>query len=179
MGCELLLIQFSKHARTLFEKKIHQTFVCTNISVIFASEMGKIESKYCGCLYYSTNALARVMTKMADQAFASVGLTSSYAFLLMTVNDRPGIHPKEISQQMLLTQSTVTRLIEKMEHRGLLTREQVGRTTEVYPTDKSLKLNDKIKTAWQGLYKNYSQIIGEENGIKLTTTINEAMNKLE
>ena len=54
------------------------------------------KSKYCGCLYYSANALSRIMTKMADEEFASAGLSSSYAFLLMTVNHKPGIQPKEI-----------------------------------------------------------------------------------
>ena len=57
----------------------------------------------------------------------------------------PGIQPKEISKYMQLTPSTVTRLIEKMEHKGLLTRKHVGRTTEVYPTQQSLDLNNEIK----------------------------------
>ena len=77
--------------------------------------MEKTKSKYCGCLYYSVNALSRVMTKIADEEFGVTGLSSSYAFLLMTVNEKPGIQPKEISQHMQLTPSTVTRLVEKME----------------------------------------------------------------
>ena len=141
--------------------------------------MEKCESKYCGCLYYSANALARIMTKMADNVFASAGLSSSYAFLLMTVNDKPGIQPKEISQQIQLTPSTVTRLIEKMEHRGLIERKHVGRTTEVYPTDASVELNKKIKEAWKGLYNTYSEILEKEKGNKLTTDINDAIQKLE
>ncbi len=146
---------------------------------IFAFTMKNCESKYCRCLYYSANALSRMMTKMADEEFAVTGLTSSYAFLLMTVNAQPGIRPTEISRHMQLTPSTVTRLIEKMEHRGLLERQQMGRTTEVYPTEASLALNNKIKEAWSNLYKRYSGILGKEPGDRLTASIYEATQKLE
>lgn len=116
---------------------------------------------------------------MADEEFAITGLTSSYAFLLMTVNDKPGVQPKEISQQMQLTPSTVTRLIEKMEFRGFLKRESVGRATEVFPTQKSLDLHPKIKEAWQNLYKRYSDILDKKQGDVLTALIYEATKKLE
>jgi len=141
--------------------------------------MEKRKSKYCSCLYYSANALSRIMTKMADEEFAITGLTSSYAFLLMAVNEKHGIQPKEISEQMLLTPSTVTRLIEKMEHRGFLERKHVGRTTEVYPTKTSLNLQPKIKEAWLKLYERYSDILGKENGDNLTSEIYETTQKLE
>ena len=80
--------------------------------------MGKEKTKYCTCLYYSANALSRIMTKISDDEFAITGLSSSYAFLLMIVNENPGVQPTEISHQMQLTPSTVTRLIEKMEYRN-------------------------------------------------------------
>ena len=142
-------------------------------------QMEKCDSKYCSCLYYSANALSRIMTKMADECFAVTGLTSSYAFLLMTVNGAPGIQPKEISIHMQLTPSTVTRLIEKMEHRGLLTRKSVGRTTEVYPTQASLDLNEKIKESWADLYKRYAEILGKSEADELSRLIHEATRKLE
>ncbi|MBK8875932.1 MAG: MarR family transcriptional regulator [Bacteroidetes bacterium] len=82
--------------------------------------MKKNPSKYCGCLYYSVNALSRLMTKIADEEFAVTGLSSSYAFLLMTVNNKPGIQPKEIGEQMQLTASTITRLIAKMEQKKII-----------------------------------------------------------
>ena len=116
---------------------------------------------------------------MADEEFSVTGLTSSYAFLLMTVNEKPGIHPKEISSYMQLTPSTVTRLIEKMEHRGYLTRNHVGRTTEVFPTQASIDLQPKIKEAWYKLYQRYSHILGKEQGDKLTALIFDATQKLE
>ncbi|MBI5009984.1 MAG: winged helix-turn-helix transcriptional regulator [Bacteroidia bacterium] len=141
--------------------------------------MVKCNSIYCGCLYFSANALSRLMTKIADEEFAVIGLTSSYAFLLMTVNNKPGIQPNEISKQMQLSPSTITRLIEKMELKKLLERKTTGRTTEVYPTDKSKEMDKKIKEAWRNLYDRYSGLIGETEAKKLTANIYDALNKLE
>jgi len=129
-------------------------------------------------LYYSANALARVLTKMAEEEFAITGLAPSYAFLLMAANDKPGIQPKEISEQMQLTASTVTRLIEKMEQRGFLERKSVGKFTKVYPTEKSRKVNKKIHAAWASLYQRYSDLLGEKFGKKLTTEAYQASQKL-
>lgn len=148
-------------------------------SFMFAGEMEKCNSKYCGCLYYSANSLSRRMTKMADEEFAITGLSSSYAFLLMTVNNKPGIQPKEISEHMQLTPSTITRLIEKMEQKKLLERKSTGRSTEVYPTEKSKEMDVKIKEAWRNLYHRYSELIGEAEAKKLTADIYEAANKLD
>lgn len=116
---------------------------------------------------------------MADEAFSVTGLTSSYAFLLMMVNEKPGVQPSEISTQMQLTPSTVTRLIEKMEYRGFLRREHVGRTTEVYPTQNSLDLDAQIKQAWAGLYKQYADVLGADNAEKLVALIHNATSKLD
>lgn len=135
-------------------------------------------SKYCGCLYYSANALGRVMTRMADEEFAMTGLAPSYAFLLMSINEKPGIQPSELAVHMQLTPSTVTRLIEKMEQKGYVTRQSVGRATEVYPTEKSQQIDAKIKEAWKSLYTRYVEILGEKNAQDLTTAIYDAYEKL-
>jgi len=141
--------------------------------------MEKKESQYCQCLYYSANALARIMTRIADEEFASLGITPSYAFLIMSVNNKSGIQPGEISIEMQLTPSTVTRLIEKMEHKGLLERRSNGKFTEVYTTSKGEEMIPGIKTCWLNLYNRYSGILGEENGRQLTSMIYDAVKKLD
>jgi DNA-binding MarR family transcriptional regulator len=119
------------------------------------------------------------MTKISDEEFASLGLGSSHAFLLMTVNEKQGVQPKEISEHMQLTPSTVTRLIEKMEYRGLLKRQSVGRCTEVYSTEAGLELQPKLKEVWRKLYNRYSEILGSSVANKLTADIYEASQMLE
>lgn len=141
--------------------------------------MEKCESKYCGCLFYSANAFARVMTKIAEEEFAVTGLAPSYAFLYMSVKAKPGINPKELSEKLQLTQSTVTRLIEKMEHRGFLVRKSIGKFTEVYPTKNGETLELQIKEAWKRLNRRYSAILGENKAANLAEMISAATAKLD
>ena len=141
--------------------------------------MSEQKSTYCTCLYHSANALSRLMTRISDEEFAGTGLSSSYAFLLMSVHKKPGIQPKELSEQLQLTPSTVTRLIEKLEYRGLLERRSCGRSTEVFLSQAGEDLQPKLKTAWQSLYRRYSGILGEEQARSLTANIYNASLKLE
>jgi DNA-binding MarR family transcriptional regulator len=142
-------------------------------------QQGKEKSKYCNCLYFSSNALARRMTKIADEEFKSTGVSTSYAFLLMTVNEKPGIQPMEISQQMMLTPSTVTRLIDKLENKKYLRREYEGKQVKVFPTEKSLVMDNKLRENWHKLFVKYSNMLGENMSIDLTADISKAVENLE
>lgn len=129
---------------------------------------------YCRCLYYSANALSRAITKMAEEAFAGTGLPPSYAFLVMSINKYPGIAAGELAELQMLTPSTITRLVEKLEKKGFAKRVAEGRNTLVFPTAASVQLNEKIKTAWSSLYKKYAAILGDEEAIELTSRIYDA-----
>lgn len=133
---------------------------------------------YCKCLYYSANALARVMTKIAEEEFAPSGLAPSYAFLLMTVNGKPGIQPTEISEIMMLNPSTVTRLMEKMADKGYISRKASGKSVFIHPTEKGRKLEAKIRECWKNVYKRYVAELGESHANLLTGAIYEAAKKL-
>jgi len=137
------------------------------------------KNKYCNCLYYSASALARMMSKKADEHFAPTGLSSSYALVLMSVADSGQILPGEIAEEVQLTPSTVSRFLDKMEMKGLVKREQCGRTTNVMITEAGKKLIPKVKKAWKALYKDYTSILGEEETKALTGCMNEAMEKLD
>ncbi|MBN2616239.1 MAG: winged helix-turn-helix transcriptional regulator [Bacteroidales bacterium] len=118
------------------------------------------------------------MTKLAEDEFSKTGLAPTYAFVLMAVNSYPGIQPKELSEHLQLTPSTVTRLVEKMEFKGFVNRKISGRHTEIFPTPKSLEINEQIKSAWGELNKRYSSLIGEADGRDLTEKINQAIEKI-
>jgi DNA-binding MarR family transcriptional regulator len=132
------------------------------------------KSVYCKCLYYSSNALARVMTRMAGEEFAVVDLSPSHAFIVMTVNKNPGILAGELAEIMMLTPSTVTRLVDKLEMKQLVKKHSEGRSTMIYPTPGSVELNDAIKSAWFKLYGRISAILGEENSRLLTEKVYKA-----
>ena len=147
--------------------------------IIFVPKMKDSSNTYCSCLFYSANALARAITKMAEEAFAVTGLAPSYAFLLMTVNMRPGIQPKELSAFMQLAPSTVTRLLEKMEYRKLVKREPLGKAIAVYSTPEGMALQDALVAAWNSLYQRYAGLLGESPARALTAQVYEAYEKLQ
>ncbi len=137
------------------------------------------KSPYCQCLQFSASALARNITRIAEEEFAITGLAPSYAFLVMTVNNHPGITAGELSKIMMLRPSTVTRLVEKMEAQGLLKRMREKRSTLVFPTKSSVELQATIQKAWMSLYDRYNKILGEDNAAELTTQVYDSAVKLE
>jgi DNA-binding MarR family transcriptional regulator len=139
----------------------------------------KEKTEYCKCLYFSANALARIVTKMAEEEFSVVNLAPSYAFVVMTVNKNPGIQAGELAEIMMLTPSTVSRLVEKLENQQLVKKHNEGRTTMIYPTSKSVEINDAIKAAWYKLFIRFVDVLGEEKAHQLTGNIYQSAVKLD
>jgi MarR family transcriptional regulator, organic hydroperoxide resistance regulator len=139
----------------------------------------KARSKYCGCLYFASGALARSLGRVAQEAFARTGLPPTYAFLLMTINDQPGIQPSEIAAIMHLSPSTVTRLVDKMESKQYLRRSVQGKKSEIFPLQRSKKLDPELRKAWAQLYRNYAKMFGEEKSTSLTTEVYNLVLMLE
>jgi len=128
-------------------------------------------SPYCRCLYFSANALARSITRLAEEVFDPTGLSPSQAFILMTVASKPGINPGEVAQKMQLTASTVTRLMDALERRALVRRVAEGRAVVVQPTKEGTRLAEAVRDAWRQLYLNYSGLLGEGRARQLTEEI--------
>ena len=90
------------------------------------------ESKYCSCLYFTTNAMARKIEKLAIDIWKKVNLSPSHGYLLKLVVEEPGLQPSNLVEQLQLTPSTITRLIEKLEEKKLVVRTFDGKLTNVY-----------------------------------------------
>lgn len=130
------------------------------------------------CLYFTANSLARVITRMADEEFRKTGLSPSHAFLLMLATDNPGIGQKELSAQLHLAPSTVTRFVDALVHKGFLKRQSQGKITRVYATEAGHQLRDSIEDAWKGLHQRYADILGLAESDALNESIDQADAKL-
>ncbi len=130
------------------------------------------------CLYFTANALSRVITRMADESFRTTGLSPSHAFLMMLVTDKPGIGQKELCEQLHLAPSTVTRFIDSLAYKGYLTRQSEGKATRVFPTKDGEQLRQPIDAAWKDLHQRYAKVLGLQAGDALTAMIDEAAEKL-
>ena len=76
--------------------------------------MKSCESAFSKCLYFSSQALARKVEKLAIESWKPTGLSPSHAYLLILVLREPGLQPTTVGEQLQLTPSTITRLVEKL-----------------------------------------------------------------
>ena len=160
-------------------KKSTITFVCTtNISIFAADKETNMtkESKtfHECCLYFTVNSLARKINEMAEEEFKITGLTSSHAYLMLTLLDEPGLSQNELSQKMNLKASTMTRFIDKLMQKQLVERMQKGRSVFIYPTAKGKELRVLIEGAMKKMYERYYEVLDEDFSKNLTADINKA-----
>jgi DNA-binding MarR family transcriptional regulator len=135
-------------------------------------------SRFSQCFYFSSNALARKLEKMAQESWKPVGLSPSHGYLLITVVEEPGVKPGELAAQLQLQPSTITRLIEKLEEKKLVVRTSEGKVTNVYPTPKAKELYNKMKACVEHFYACHSALVGKDEGHKLVQAMNKVSDKL-
>lgn len=140
--------------------------------------MGKSDKILTSCLYFSANSFSRSIAKLADDEFKKTGLSPAHAFLLMLVNENLEILPKELSNKLKISPSTVTRFLDQLEQKDLIIRKSNKRSVIISPTLKGKQLEEPIETAWKNLYKKYTNILGEKYSSVLTELINDANGKL-
>ncbi len=118
-------------------------------------------------MYFVANALGRRIEKLAIESWKKVDLSPSHAYLLMLAIEEPGIQPTGLSEQLILTPSTITRLIEKLEDKGLVTRGNEGKLTKVYPTPKAKDMYPALQECLSHFIENYSKILGKEESMRM------------
>ncbi len=139
----------------------------------------RCEDTLCTCLYFASNKLNRLISRMADEEFSRIGLSTPHAFALMAINTEPGLSQNELSKILNIKPSTTSRFIDKLESKGLATRKVKGKVSYIYPTEKGGTLKEEIEECWRNLYQRYSKILGEKEGIELTELIYKSANELE
>lgn len=140
--------------------------------------MNSSDSRYRECLYFSANVLARKIEKLAGATWKKVNMSPSHAYLLMIVLQEPGVQPGVISDELQLSPSTITRLIEKLEEKDLVVRTASGKITNLYPTPKAKKLLPQLNECVKQFQKDYTEILGGEESARLVTNIHKLANKL-
>jgi MarR family transcriptional regulator, organic hydroperoxide resistance regulator len=131
----------------------------------------KKEEQFKYCLYFATNNLSRRINELADEAFSITGFSPSLAFLLMLVNDEPGITPTGLSDKLSLAVSTITRFVDKLENKGFVKRETEGKNCFIYPAEKGINQEALLEKAWNNLYEMFREIFDKEDYESLTEKI--------
>jgi DNA-binding MarR family transcriptional regulator len=152
-------------------------FVCT-IKCLPSLLMKSSESRFSQCIYFSSNAFARKVEKLAMQSWESTGLPPSHAYLLLMVLEQPGAQPGMIAREMQLTPSTITRLAQKLEQKELVTRAVEGKITRLSPTAKARELEPVMKRCLQAFSAKLVNILGQEETSRMVGNINRLSDQL-
>jgi len=122
------------------------------------------------CLYFNVNALARKVNTIWNEAFSEFDLSPSHAYLLRLLLDQPGLTQTQISQELKLEKSTVTRFMTVLEHKKLVVRERQGREVLAYPTTKAKALQQRLSIKGDELYQAMINSLGKN---KMTGLVGE------
>ncbi|HTE13273.1 MAG TPA: MarR family transcriptional regulator [Chitinophagaceae bacterium] len=136
------------------------------------------DSRYGMCMYFSSNALARKTEKLAIAVWKKTDLSPSHAYLLMIVLADPGVQPGNLSAELHLTPSTITRLIEKLEDKKLVVRNTEGKTTYVYPTAKAKEMKTLLQACADEFQKNCITLVGKDESGRFINSMNKISDKL-
>ncbi|MFD0674671.1 MarR family winged helix-turn-helix transcriptional regulator [Cohnella sp. GCM10027633] len=131
------------------------------------------------CLFFTSSRLQRIVTKIVDEEFARCGLPANGAFLLLAVLEEEGINQKKLGETLHLQPSTVTRLIEKLVLKGVITSRVEGRSSLIYSTDKGKALEPIIHDCWDRLRVFVNEVLGEEESNALTLRLDRVSEQLE
>lgn len=127
------------------------------------------------CLYFNVNALTRAVNRIWEEAFSEFDLPPSHAYLLRLTLSSPGLTPKQISQELKLEKSTITRFLDALETKGLITRKKGisgdAREQGIYPTKKSGKIAIQLEEKGNELYHKMINCIGKRNLTSLVSQL--------
>jgi len=101
--------------------------------------------------------LARVFQKIgahSERLFRTYGLNTAQFDILAHVGSTEGLSQTELANALLVTKGNISQLLAKLEHRGLILREQDGRSY-------SLSLTAAGKSA-------YDQVVPDQEGLVAT-----------
>lgn len=130
------------------------------------------------CLFFNTNALSRYLLKIAEKEFQYLNLSPAHASLMLLVFDSPGISPKQLSQNLHLTPSTITRFIDSLEKKKFVIRKTKGKSAYITPGKNGIKYKKSIAVAYKKLYLKYTKILGFDTANQLSFSILTANKKI-
>lgn len=134
------------------------------------------------CLYFNINALTRAVNRIWDNAFAEFGLSPSHAYLLRLVLSSPGLTPKQISLELKLEKSTITRFLDVLQKNGFIRRKKGitgdAREQGIYPTKKSENISVQLEEKGNALYQLMINSIGASEIKSLVSELRKTETKI-
>lgn len=129
-------------------------------------------------IFFLTSALYRELARKADEVFTTMGVSYSHALILLIIQREPEIQPGSLAEKMYLKPSTITRLVQKLETRQLVTKKSKGRATSIVCTSEGEKLASAIEEKWQLLLREKREELGDRYVDVLSEMISKTLEQL-
>ncbi|MWV43925.1 MarR family transcriptional regulator [Paenibacillus sp. HJL G12] len=131
------------------------------------------------CLYFTAARFGRHMEKLAVEAFASLDIPPSYGYMIITINDHPGITQKELCHKLTIAPSTSTRFIDKLVNQSLAKRKQEGKHILLFLTDEGRAMCNEIYECFNKIYMRHLEILNSSHSQELIRLLHEANEIME
>jgi DNA-binding MarR family transcriptional regulator len=137
-----------------------------------------IDSAFADSLYFAGGAFSRAVEKLAGECWKPSGLTPSQGNLLLHLLDNAHSFSVFISSDLRVNPSTVTRLADQLEAKGLVSRITYRRWTYLSTTEKAWGLLPALVGCDNAFRDRCSALLGENGPRILARSLNRATDKL-
>lgn len=109
-----------------------------------------------------TNSLSREISGFYDTYFKEDKLATSYVELLLLIEDYDKISQKVIATKMNLAPSTITRFLNKLIKKGLVSKKMDGRISYVELSEQGKKVVPKLRNKYEQAEDDLKEILGSK-----------------
>lgn len=143
------------------------------------TDQSTINCQLDNCVYFTSNKLARLFKKTAEEAFRKTGLSPSHAMLLYIVNKEGRIHQKIAGEFLHMTPSTMTRFVDKLVHQQLVSRSVDGKNVYLQTTTAGLERQKDILSSWTALHQTYENLLSDDETRQFLALSHKLLDGLE
>ncbi len=115
--------------------------------------------------------LVRQIQLFERDQIAIFGYTSSQYYMLLEISKSPNVAMNELSRKLNVAISTATRVIDKLEKKGLIERDRAEADRRVVLVSLTKTGSEILALIQQGVSQYYENIIANVPNGELTTTL--------
>lgn len=131
------------------------------------------------CILFNSKKLERSLTKIAEEEFANIGLHHTYGYILSVVARAGYTKTKNISCELALDSSTVTRMVSKLEREGLIKKGSDNSPCDISLTTAGEAVMPEVIKAWDAFHKRVNDMLGEDSAEQIVQELNVINQKLD
>ncbi|MDR0300192.1 MAG: winged helix-turn-helix transcriptional regulator [Streptococcaceae bacterium] len=140
----------------------------------------KIQQALDDCVYFSVKKIDRQMDKIAEEAFRETGLAPTYNFILLILEQCDHKNQREIANMLHVAPSTIARFVDKLQSKGYVSTESVGRQSFVSLTELGRQFTaEDVNNGWENLHVLCDAAIGHEDSSTLNKHINATIDHIK